>query len=63
MQKIFFPQKPLCFTHFFTIFAKSIIKTSFIKRDNFMGFLQNFKAFAMKSNVIGAITGEERQRT
>ena len=28
-----------------------------------MGFLQNFKAFAMKSNVIGATTGEERQRT
>ncbi len=28
-----------------------------------MDFLQNFNAFAMKSNVIGAITGEERQRT
>ncbi len=33
---------------------------SFVKT---MGFLQNFKAFAMKSSVIGATTGEERQRT
>ena len=61
LKNIFSTKCPLFYTNF-TIFAQSITKTLF-KRLNIMGFLQNFKAFAMKSNVIGAITGEERQRT